>query len=920
MKIPKEIVETIFAQGQRAAPDEACGYLVGHGDTVMKALALTNVDHSPYHFSLDPKEQFAALRQCRAEGLAILAVYHTHPLTPARLSAEDIRLAYDPALVYVVASLQPVGRDIQAFRVRQGTVTKEGLVVEETVREGKGTMLTYRIPENYPGEIAELEGLVARFRAGTVTAAELKAHRVPFGVYEQRTKGRFMIRIRCAAGIITPGQLRRVADLSARLASGRLHVTTRQEIQVHDVPLENMVPMIRELATVGLASRGGGGNTVRNIIASWNAGIAADEVFDVTPHAVELTSRLIALGDSWLLPRKFKIAFSNSDADNAFATANDVGFIATTDGDQRGFRVFVAGGMGRQPQVGQLLHEFIREDEVFLVAEAVKRLFSRLGNRRNKHSARLRFLWNTLGKQRFIDEYRKQRAILEAEHPAPFVVSAWSDTAQTPSALAPVDNQTADFDLWKHRYVTAQRQSGLYSILVPLSLGDISSEKATLLADALAPFGDNTLRCTADQNLSLRNIPERYLGNIFKLVRRVSATWNLPRLFAEAVACAGASTCQLGICLSRGALSAALDRLRASDIALDDLGAFRLHFSGCLNSCGRHSLAHLGFFGKVGRKGGHNYPAYLIVAGAKIDAIQGSALAHKVDEISAHDVPQFVEEFLRHYVARKNAFSSFQEYFDQEGEAQIRAICDRYRHIPTLEEDESYYRDWGATEPFSLEGRGTGECAAGLFDLIDVDLEKMRADRSALAAESDPAARAIVLHRLVVTAARALLITRGVEAATDQDVLSVFERDFLDVGLVAEGFRPVIAAARSGAQALAALSDRAVAFSKEIEELYASMDDTLQFHPAPSSRSGEDEKEEPAKIDLVKDLRGVACPMNFVKTKMALSQLNAGQVLQVLLDDGEPADNVPRSVQAEGHQILGQARTADHWSVTIRKA
>jgi sulfite reductase (ferredoxin) len=492
--------------------------------------------------------------------------------------------------------------------------------------------------------------------------------------------------------------------------------------------------------------------------------------------------------------------------------------------------------------------------------------------------------------------------------------------AQIPSGLAAVDETSAEFDPWKKRYVTAQRQNGLYSVLVPLPLGDLSSEKAVLLADGLAPFGDNTLRCTADQNLSLRKIPERYLGNIFALVRRVSDSWNSPRLLTQAVACAGASTCQLGICLSRGALAVTIDRLKTSDIDLDRLGDFRLHFSGCLNSCGRHGLADLGLFGKVGHKDGHSFPAYTIVAGAKIDSVQGTVLAHKVDEISARDVPDFVVEFLRHYTARKEAYSTFQEYLDREGAARIRAICDRYRNIPTIEENESHYRDWGATEPFSLAGRGTGECAAGLFDLIEVDLAKVRADRAALAAERDPAARALLLHRLVVRAARALLITRGVEAAADPEVLDLFERHFLETGIVAVSLGPVIAAARNGAETLAGLGDKALAFAQEIEDLYASMDDTLQFHPRVPPQGGENDIREPARVDLVKDLRGVACPMNFVKTKMALSQLQAGQVLQVLLDEGEPVENVPRSVAAEGHRILGQARAADHWSVIIRKA
>ncbi|MDP2646574.1 MAG: nitrite/sulfite reductase, partial [Desulfobacterales bacterium] len=217
----------------------------------------------------------------------------------------------------------------------------------------------YSIPSTLDSEIGALEAQIQKYEKKEITAKELRAWRVPFGVYEQRTKDTFMVRIRCSAGCVTPEQLKAVAQLSSRYGSDEIHVTTRQALQIHDVALKDVVEIIRQLKAIGLATRGGGGNTVRNIMASWDAGIAQDEPFDVLPYALSLTSRLISEPDSWILPRKYKISFSNTEKDNAMATFNDLGFISHIKNDVKGFRVYVAGGMGSKPQVGNLLHDFI---------------------------------------------------------------------------------------------------------------------------------------------------------------------------------------------------------------------------------------------------------------------------------------------------------------------------------------------------------------------------------------------------------------------------------------------------------------------------------------------------------------------------------------------------------------------------------
>src|ERR1035437_4007417 len=280
-----------------------------------------------------------------------------------------------------------------------------------------GETMFYKVPENLAPELEELDSYIERYRSGEIDATTLKVRRVPFGCYEQRIDGSYMVRIRTTGGALTPLQLRTMAQVSARYGSPAIHITTRQEFQVHDIALENILPVMRELLQVGLVARGGGGNTVRNVLVSPDAGVGLDEVFDPSPYAFALTSRLIAEPDSWMLPRKFKIAFSNSTADTSYAEFNDLGFVAQLRDGAKGFRVFAAGGLGTKPEVGHLLHDFIPADDVYLVATAIKRLFDAHGNRKNRHAARLRFLWNTLGEERFRQLYEEQLQKVRVDNP-----------------------------------------------------------------------------------------------------------------------------------------------------------------------------------------------------------------------------------------------------------------------------------------------------------------------------------------------------------------------------------------------------------------------------------------------------------------------------------------------------------------------
>jgi sulfite reductase (ferredoxin) len=684
----------------------------------------------------------------------------------------------------------------------------------------------YKVPENLASELEELDSYIERYRSGEIDAATLKVRRVPFGCYEQRIDGSYMVRIRTTAGALTPLQLRTIAEVSARYGSPAIHITTRQEFQVHDIALENILPVMRELLQVGLAARGGGGNTVRNVLVSPDAGVGLDEVFDPSPHAFALTSRLIAESDSWLLPRKFKIAFSNSTADSSYAEFNDLGFVAQLRDGDKGFQVYVAGGLGTRPEVGHLLHDFIPADDVYVVTTSIKRLFDQHGNRKNRHAARLRFLWNTLGEARFRELYAEQLQRVRTENPPALLLEDVPQSSTLPP-FAPEFDRSPEFEQWQKRYVEAQQQPGLVSVLVPIFLGNLKNEDAIRMADFLEPFGNFVVRAAFGQNLRLRNLPQSYLANVFHLVREFTELASGPRLVGNSIACTGADTCKLGICLSKGALTATAERLKNSDLDLNQIPDFRLNLSGCPNTCGQHMLADLGFFGNVGRKEQQMFPAYMVVAGAEIG--EGKArLARQIDRVSARDLPEFVHEVLKLWLVKKASYSSFAAYVDGEGTQEIRAIADRFRKIPEFSVDKTYYYDWGAKDTFSLVGKGLGECSAGLFDLIEVDLKSARHLREEL--RSGESQDEDTLYAITLRSARALLITRGIEAPTDTAVFENFRKHFIQAGLIGTRFEPVIVAAQQkDTDALNQLEEEVFVLLDAVEALYRSMDNSLRF-------------------------------------------------------------------------------------------
>ncbi len=760
-------------------------------------------------------------------------------------------------------------------------------------------------------ELKLFEADIADFVAGKIDPVKFKAIRVAHGVYEQRQPHTYMIRIRCASGGITPAQLIRCAEVGQKYGSGEVHFTTRSEVQVHDVLIENVMNVIRELLDSGLSTRGGGGNTIRNILTSPDSGISAEEAFDVDPYAMALTTRMINEEDSWNLPRKFKIAFSHNTQDTAYTQSTCLGFVAKIHNGQKGFEVYCAGGMGAKPMVGHLLFDFIPDTKAYHVTRALKTMFDQHGNRRNRYANRIKFLWKKLDREEFVRLFTEEYDKIKNDESLNLVLAGLPNEAKDPGIA--VETVTgADFEKWKERYVVAQKQPGLVAIKLPLVLGDLLSDEAKAICEFLVKFGDNTIRCDRAQNMRIRNIPAKYLGNLYNIIQNMKHHLAKHAPFiGNMINCTGAQTCKLGICLPRGLSTAIRDKLVNSNLDLDQISDLRVNMSGCPNTCGMHHIADVGFFGKVGRKEGDMYPAYNVLAGAKVGVSGQTEYAQKVDEISAKDIPNFMHDLLQDYIPKKAKYEAFTDYLEVEGRALIKSLCDQYRDVPSFAQNPEYYTDWGAKKKLSLDELGTAECSAGMFDMIEVDEKSIKTHRKAL--EQEGADVAAELYHILFAASRMLLVTRGLDAKEDAQVFEHFGKHFIEGGFIDAQYRDVVTLGKLALTSeLPKHKDTVLALADAVITLYKNMDDSLKFRvPEPTAAAPADTVE--------KDYRGVACPMNFVKTKLVLDTMNSGQQLKILLDDGEPIQNVPNSVALEGHKVLSKTQSGAFWEVVIEK-
>lgn len=729
-----------------------------------------------------------------------------------------------------------------------------------------------QIPQNVVQDVQSYKQALSRFLSGQLSSAMFKAHRVPMGIYEQRKANTYMIRIRIPAGLVWPGQLERIAGLCSEFGNGSAHITTRQDIQIHDVSIEDTARIIDDLLEVGLTTRGGGGNTVRNCTTCPRSGVCKKEAFDVTAHAIALTEYMLQFPGSFNLPRKFKIVLSGCSRDCGFASVADLGFFAKIDSQGPGFAVYAAGGLGPNPAVGIQIERFVDQHQIFLVAQAVKAVFDLHGDRLNRHRARFRYVLARLGPDQLIDEYvnQKQRLLSEGlpgNVPDLDLIARELTVVRKPgygngTSVLPLD-------------LLPEKANGYYTIRIAIPDGDIPASDLASVARIAENFCVGQVRTTQDQDLLLLSVPSTSLSALSGELQRLSI-WPLGHGPARIVSCAGASTCKLGLCMSRN-LAAAIRNSLQQIALVPKVKPKAIRISGCPNSCGQHLIADIGLAGKACRTPDGLVPCYDLFVGAQLE--EGlTRLARRVATIPAALIPALLAR-------------SAQNGFEDIEKLAVEYAFDRQTQIPS-----QWYMDIGATSRFSLEGRGPGECGAGVLELIQTDIARARdaLRQASRTAEDLPAANAARF------AARALLVLFGQEPKDDIEILECFDRHLVHNGWVEGHYgqicRDILLGKIKGQQVIDQL-DRLVT---RIEALFMSLDSDLKFRLKPI-----ESKQTISVLEAkqVVDLRGVPCPMNFVKAKLALENIPIGAVLRLILDEGEPSQNVCSSLVQSGHQI-----------------
>ena len=610
----------------------------------------------------------------------------------------------------------------------------------------------YKIPGSLIADIQYNQSLIDKFKAGEISGGQLKSNRVPMGIYEQRQDGHYMLRIRCTGGLITPAQLRRVAEVGQQVHCSHIHITTRQEVQIHNVDINDATPALLSLQEVGLSTQGGGGNTVRNMLVNEQGGISDRQVFDPYPYAIELTTRLIAEKDSWSMPRKLKIAFDINEEDANFSLVADLGLIPALRDGQRGFKVYLGGSVASNPHKGWLVFDFLPEKDLFRAAKAAKNFFNLNGNRKNRHKARIRYIFYKNGEEEtrklYFEEYNKlvddasldfEPAVLPVEYRVP--------------TFAPVVDESEAFAAWKRRYVVKQTTGKGYALVIPFLHGNASPEVFAKTADFLEEFGNDVIRFTPRQNMQLRNIPEQYLPNVYQFFKGLGLSLDEPVIINNLTSCTGADTCRLGICLPKGLVKGIRKKLEKSGLDLDQIPDLKININGCSNSCAQNAWTDLGFSGRIGRVEDHPYPAYNVWA-----RVHGKTeLAEPQGYLAAKDIPDFVVDYLGQYLAVKDQYESYDAFVRAEGAKVIKATIAQYKDVPSFDEDKNYYFDWGADEVFSLTSHGQAECSAGLFDIIELDQATIKKKQAAL--QQPDADTEALLHDIVFSASRMLLLS-----------------------------------------------------------------------------------------------------------------------------------------------------------------
>ncbi|MAQ76180.1 MAG: nitrite reductase [Aquimarina sp.] len=630
-------------------------------------------------------------------------------------------------------------------------------------------------------DIIELANKIELFHKGKIDEEKFRSLRLARGVYGQRQEGVQMIRIKLPYGKVKSNQLRRISDVADEYSTGRLHITTRQDIQIHYVNLDRTPELWAELEKDDVTLREACGNTVRNVTASETAGIDPNEPFDVSPYAHAVFKYFLRNPICQEMGRKFKVSFSASDQDTGLSYMHDLGFIAKIENNIRGFKVLLGGGLGSQPRHADELYSFLSADKIIPVMEGVLRIFDRHGERKSRAKARMKFLIKDIG----LDAFKQ---LVEDEQEAiPFKtvdIDVENYEVSQPAEVVSIPKVTIDdveaFELWKKTNLVAQKQKGFLAIGIKVLLGDFYTDKARLLADLVEQYAAGELRLSLRQNILIPYVKEELIPYFYQELKKIGFTAAGYNKAVDITACPGTDTCNLGIASSTG-IAEELERIIKTEypqyLDKDDLV---IKISGCMNACGQHNMANIGFQGmSIRTKDKLVAPALQVLLGGGNLGDGKGLFADKVVKIPSRRGPEALRRILNDFEANADG-EMFVDYYKDKGQMYFYDLLTDLSDIDNLTPQD--FIDWGNEEKY-VQAIGVGECAGVVIDLVaTLFLESEEKIANARLSFDNKIYSDAIYHAYssLVNSAKALLIAENKKTNTHAGIISQFDELFVD--------------------------------------------------------------------------------------------------------------------------------------------
>ncbi len=633
-------------------------------------------------------------------------------------------------------------------------------------------------------DIIDLGEKIQAFRDGKMDEEKFRALRLARGVYGQRQPGVQMVRIKFPFGKITKAKLLRTAAVCDEYSTGNLHITTRQDIQIHFVSLDRTPQLWAELEKDDVTLREACGNTVRNVTASALAGVDPNEAFDVSPYANLIFKYFLRKPFGQEMGRKIKIAFSSSEKDDAFTFMHDLGFIARTksiDGKEiKGFKVLVGGGLGAQPFLAATAYEFLPAEEIIPFTEAALRVFDRHGERNSRHKARIKYLISAIGIDAFMSlveiEMKAVQYDLDHDFVLEFEVETIEQLSKTSTLAGIIENAAdEDYKTWLKTNVIAQKQKGYFAAFLKVRLGNFSTDTARKLVEIVERYAGDDMRFTIDQSILLKYIKAENLENLYLEVLPLGLGAPGFNSVADVTSCPGTDTCNLGISNSTHVAAVIEDVVRDEYPELLFNKEIKIKISGCMNSCGQHGLAHIGFHGSSMKIGENTAPALQVLLGGGVLGSGHGRIAEKVIKVPSKRVLDVIRYLLNDYESKREEEESFNEYYDRQSKNHFYNLLKPLADTTVIKDGELV--DWGQEERFKT-AIGVGECAGVMIDLISTLLfdadEKMTWSKQSCEA-GYPGDAIYHAYAAGINTAKALLLKNEIRCNTHHGIISDFD-------------------------------------------------------------------------------------------------------------------------------------------------